>query len=219
MLLAGCGFIGQTHVEIEWVDFLQMNDKKYHRAYHLELAGPLGDKIGETKFKIADNIHNPEYRSKNGDSAYLKPGTELFSVKNKKDLIAVKNKEAINGYSIYSLEEPYGSGNFTDFPVEGAVKAEVYQEIAYNQYDLLRTITDKSELKHLLEMLSSGRPGEPVAYDDSNENIKSYAIVLYTSDPVCWRYSILTDGTVYTWSPWESEILPDEIQSILHSEP
>ena len=70
------------HAIIEWVDFIHTNGEMYQRAYQLEIADQslVGDIMGEITFKIADHVHDPEYQSKNGDAAYLEPGTEFYSI-------------------------------------------------------------------------------------------------------------------------------------------
>src|SRR5690606_10416658 len=85
VFLSGCGPVPglpQQHIEIEWVDFLHIQDEKYNRIYQLEVANELfiGNEIGEVTFKMADHVHNVNYHSKNGDAAYLEKGTKLYSI-------------------------------------------------------------------------------------------------------------------------------------------
>src|SRR3954465_11272913 len=102
IILAGCKSspFGQNAV-IDWVDFIKWNGKMYDGIYSGVLADEqyIGEKLGEVKFKVADNVSNPEYKTKNGDAAFHEKGSEIFTIKGHPDLLAVKSSRAINGYS------------------------------------------------------------------------------------------------------------------------
>lgn len=72
-----------VHVEISWVDFIRFNDIMYVRK-----VVPLDSFAEEdlkyydkTKRKLADNVDDLNYRSKNGDSAFLEEETPVYSIK------------------------------------------------------------------------------------------------------------------------------------------
>ena len=84
LLLIGCGTAGSgcSTVAIDWVDFIQVGSTQY-------LAGPatislqesdLGPVFAHVKFKVADNVCDPDYRPKDGDAAFLEPGTPIYQV-------------------------------------------------------------------------------------------------------------------------------------------
>lgn len=82
--LAGCQFPGSgqghgcSNVQIDWVDFVQIGSTHY-------VAGPgspttlqdadLGSVVTHVKFKVDGNVCDPNYRPKDGDAAFLEPGT------------------------------------------------------------------------------------------------------------------------------------------------
>ena len=74
---------GCSNVQIDWVDFIEVGTTQY-------LAGPgapttlsesdLGPVVAHVKFKVADNICDPNYKPKDGDAAFLDPGTPIYQV-------------------------------------------------------------------------------------------------------------------------------------------
>jgi hypothetical protein len=66
---------------IDWVDFIKFNDIMYHRETQSVSVNESNlSPYDEIKFKIADNVNNPAYKSKNGDAAYLEKGTQVYSI-------------------------------------------------------------------------------------------------------------------------------------------
>ena len=68
---------------IDWVDFIQVGATQY-------VAGPgadvviqeneLGRVYAHVKFKLSGNVCDPNYRPKDGDAAFLDPGTAIYEV-------------------------------------------------------------------------------------------------------------------------------------------
>jgi hypothetical protein len=90
LLLVGCMSIptpnfGQRTVSIiDWVDFVKFNGVTY-MASHLDVgraleAADLGPEFAKVQFKLADNVNDPEYQSKDGDAAFLEAGTLVYTV-------------------------------------------------------------------------------------------------------------------------------------------
>ena len=87
VLLSGCQFAGSTqgcsNVQIDWVDFIQVGSTQY-------VAGPsastvvqdsdLGPVVTRVKFKVAGHVCDPNYKPKDGDAAFLEPGTPVYAV-------------------------------------------------------------------------------------------------------------------------------------------
>ncbi len=75
----------KSGIEIDWVDFIVLNDINYHRAYldnyKLE-KDKVGKVIGKVEFTVANNIYNPKYKVKNGDAAFLEKGTKIYKLEN-----------------------------------------------------------------------------------------------------------------------------------------
>lgn len=87
LLVAGCQLPGTSsscNVQIEWVNFIQIASTQY-------VAGPeaptivhesdLGPVYAEVKFKVSGNVCDPNYRIKDGDAAFLDPGTPVYQIK------------------------------------------------------------------------------------------------------------------------------------------
>lgn len=107
ILLISMGYIfrfdrfGMT--KIDWVDCVQINNKKYGSSYNrtpIE-ASLVGKRIGKVKFNVSESVSNPSYRFRNGDATFLEVGTEIYSLPSETNAIAVKIGEQ---YYIYKSE-------------------------------------------------------------------------------------------------------------------
>ena len=86
VLLSACGLPGvggQCSSQIDWVDFVQIGSTQY-------LAGlegsptlqetDLGPVFAHVRYKVSGNVCDPSYRPKDGDAAFLDPGTPIYQV-------------------------------------------------------------------------------------------------------------------------------------------
>jgi hypothetical protein len=71
-------------VAIDWVNFVQVGSTQYVSGT-LSTAqlqeGDLGPVYTHVKFKLSENVCDPSYRPKDGDAAFLEPGTPVYQVK------------------------------------------------------------------------------------------------------------------------------------------
>lgn len=87
LLTAACQLPGSSsscHAQIDWVNFIQVGSTQY-------VAGPqsptdlpesdLAPVYAHVKFKVSGNICDPAYRLKDGDAAFLDPGTPIYQVR------------------------------------------------------------------------------------------------------------------------------------------
>lgn len=87
LLLASCQVLGSEASctkQIDWVDFIQVGSTQY-------VAGPglttilqeadLGPVHAQVKFKVSGNVCDESYKLKDGDAAFLEPGTNVYEVK------------------------------------------------------------------------------------------------------------------------------------------
>ena len=85
LVLAGCQLPGNAHgpgctnVQIDWVDFVQIGSTQYVGTAHLQEAD-LGPVLTHVKFKVDGNVCDAAYRPKDGDAAFLDPGTPMYQV-------------------------------------------------------------------------------------------------------------------------------------------
>jgi len=87
LLLTACQLPGSAKdcstVQIDWVDFIQIGSTQY-------VAGPeatttlqesdLGPVVGHVTLKVAGTVCDRNYRPKDGDAAFLEPGTPIYQV-------------------------------------------------------------------------------------------------------------------------------------------
>jgi hypothetical protein len=86
LLIAACQLPGSPSTckaQIDWVNFVEIGSNQY-------VAGPqspgvlqeadLGPVYATVKFKVDGNVCDPNYRLKDGDAAFLEPGTPVYEV-------------------------------------------------------------------------------------------------------------------------------------------
>ncbi|MCJ8009648.1 hypothetical protein ACFFF5_17720 [Lederbergia wuyishanensis] len=214
-LLTGCTPFINNNVIIDWVDFLHFNGEKYLGS-QLEIADSkfIGGKIGKIKKKLDDNVKNPNYKSKNGDAAFLPVGTNLYEVINEPNLIAVRDKNSINGYKIYSKTD-YKS-DFYSINKDEVVKIQIFDEVSYDQFILRKAINNKKDIGKFIDILQSGNPDSSVVFDYADPKMSSYVVLVYTSESVAKKIPLFFDGEKYFWHHRDSEVLPKEVEEILN---
>jgi hypothetical protein len=86
LFMAACRLPGSPptcNAMIDWVNFVQVGSTHY-------VAGPqsptvlketdLGPVYAKVKFKVSGNVCDPNYRLKDGDAAFLDPGSPIYQV-------------------------------------------------------------------------------------------------------------------------------------------
>jgi len=73
----------KSAVIIDWVNFIKFNDITYLGGRDVQATFTEEDLyyFNEIKFKVADNVNNPNYQSKHGDAAFLEKGTLIYSIR------------------------------------------------------------------------------------------------------------------------------------------
>lgn len=84
LVLTACSSGGNFNAIIDWVDFVMLENIQYTGVH--SGSGQLEDSsveaaIGEVKFNVSENVHDPGYKLKNGDAAFLTKGTKLHKIK------------------------------------------------------------------------------------------------------------------------------------------
>jgi hypothetical protein len=81
---ASCRGHRQTcNAMIDWVDFVQVGSTQYVAGLQSPTVlaeSQLGPEFARVKFKVSGNVCDPKYRVKDGDAAFLEPGTPIYQV-------------------------------------------------------------------------------------------------------------------------------------------
>jgi hypothetical protein len=87
LLAGGCQLPGAQQgcnsIAIDWVNFIEVGSTQYlwGTVSTTELQeSDLGPVYAQVKFKVSDNVCDPGYRPKDGDAAFLEPGTPIYQV-------------------------------------------------------------------------------------------------------------------------------------------
>jgi hypothetical protein len=106
LLAAACQLPGSSsgcHAQIDWVNFIQVGSTQF-------VAGPqsptvlqesdLGPVYAHVKFKVSGKVCDPSYRLKDGDAAFLDPGTPIYQVNGQSPAVelAARFRGQIVGY-------------------------------------------------------------------------------------------------------------------------
>ncbi|KOS68897.1 hypothetical protein AEA09_10315 [Lysinibacillus contaminans] len=219
VLLAGCrsNILGGQTI-IGWVDFIKWDGKEYIAINTGALADEqyVGKQLGTVQFKVADNVTNPSYKTKDGDAAFHEKGTEIYAVEGEGDMIAVKDEQAINGYRIYYESESTDyTWHFKDLPVDEVKKVEIYEAYTLEGSNRIADIINTEDVARFLDILKNSKEDESFQPNTDNGDPLYYEIVLFTDESVAYKYNVQFDGTTYFWSPWDTAILSNEIKQFI----
>jgi hypothetical protein len=85
--MAACQLPGQStcgNTMIDWVNFIQVGSTQYVAGVQPDKTlqdGSLGSPVAYVKFKVNGNVCDPHYKLKDGDAAFLEPGTPIYEIK------------------------------------------------------------------------------------------------------------------------------------------
>jgi hypothetical protein len=87
LIFAGACQLPGSHAtcnaSIDWVNFVVVGSIQYvagPATPSVLLASDLGPVYAHVKFKVSGNVCDPSYRVKDGDAAFLDPGTPIYQV-------------------------------------------------------------------------------------------------------------------------------------------
>lgn len=224
LALAGCrgNPLVRANVSIDWVDFVKWDGRSYEAMYNRALTDPsdIGPGVGEVKFKLEGNVHTPGYRSKNGDAAYLEPGTVLYELKSRPDrsILAVRDDKAIGGYALYADPEKQTGypWHFKDIPKGKVTLVEIYR---YGPDDepAMTNLLEGEKAAAFVNLLERSAASESYSPAPGGPDPEMFTVVLSAGGTVGFQYHLFHDDKSYYWSPWDTVPLPGEIGSYLNS--
>src|ERR1700682_4606352 len=88
LFMAACAMPGSSttcsNTSIDWVNFIQVGSTQYVAGAASPPAvlqeSDLGPVYTHVKFNVSRNVGDPAYRLKDGDAAFLDPGTPVYQV-------------------------------------------------------------------------------------------------------------------------------------------
>lgn len=86
LLISACQLPGSTstcNAQIDWVNFVEVGSTQYvagPESPSVLQASDLGPVYAHVKFKISGHVCDSNYRLKDGDAAFLDPGTPVYQV-------------------------------------------------------------------------------------------------------------------------------------------
>lgn len=219
LFLTGCRSTPfDSHSIIDWVDFIKWNGEEYNGIYTGALADEkyIGEKLGTVNFRVADHVTNPSYKIKDGDAAFHEKGTEIFAIHGHPDLIAVKSDRAINGYQVYfSRDDGDYRWHFKDMPINKVNRIELYHLYTPKGDQKIAELNDADDIRQFLQLLTDSKENPNFHPNTEKGDPDYYEFILYTDEPVAYKYSLQYDGHTFYWSPWDTNILSEEIGAFI----
>lgn len=86
-LAAGCSWApwNRPRVQIDWIDFIKWKGILYESVPAPQgrpiTEADVGQEHGQVKFQVAGNVDDPGYKNRDGDAAFLAPGTKIYQMK------------------------------------------------------------------------------------------------------------------------------------------
>jgi len=221
LLITGCShmktnpFGGQT--AIDWVDFVRLGDRHYSNEYGTILADPslvTGEVVGTVKFKVADAVTNPGYRTRSGDAAFLPKGTKLYRIEGytPDEAIAARDETRIGGYRLYFEDGIRG---------QMALQYNALPKDRIERIDLIRsgeTVPYRSlknaEKDAFVKLLEAGTEEQPSSAAGAPDPVYR-SVVFYTDGPLAFVCALVDDGLAVYLTPDRTLRIKDEVRSLI----
>ncbi|MEK0315325.1 hypothetical protein [Cohnella sp. 56] len=222
LLLSGCSHMAHNpfmgHADIDWVDFVKLGKDSYTSEYETVLADPAlvtDEVVGTVKFKVADVVTNPNYRTKPGDAAFLPKGTKLFRIQGyaPDEAIAAEDKTHIGGYRVYVEDGQRDrlSLSYMRLPKDSIERVALFDSQETEPY---RTLIG-DEKNAFIRLLDSGT--DVSGYSPVNRSGDGFSrmMVFYTDSPFALGCFLFDDGTQVYFSPDGIRLIDDDIRELI----
>ncbi len=203
---------------ISWTDFIKLHNITYQGLENTILSDSklINKRIATVGFMVSTAVTNHDFKTRNGDAAFWKKGTPIYSIKglSDKEFIAVADKKSINGYRIYYNERLDYEWHYRDIPKDKITEIGLYryyrdESESFWVNDLIRTINEKENINKFISLLDSGTIEKG---HKNNDTPSYYKIALHTGEIISYEHLIIDDLVNFYWFPWEKEILHEEIK-------
>lgn len=217
LVLVGCtkDWNPLRHTIIDWVDFVQLDGITYEGMHEVVLSDPdlvTAEVAGKVKFYVDEHVTNPNYKTKDGDAAFLKEGTALYVVQglDPEEYLAVEDETKINGYKLYGkldLAQLWGESFEKLIPAQ-VRKIEVYE--GYDGNRLIKTL-EGEEVLGLMKLLADGVQDEQYSPSVSEGDPDYTRLVFHHGGPILPLYAVMKDDHHYYWYPDRLALLSYEV--------
>ena len=187
--LAGCGSqtggpgssSGGQNVSIDWVNFIRFNGITYlatsmrpQDGLPVSQLGPVFDTV---QFKLDGNVHDPNYHAKDGDSAFLEAGTQIYIVKGYKPVFRLAAHFAghIQLYEVDTNPQAHTGADLLDI---GGKVLFIGLNSSQDGTTQLGAIKDTHEITSLVNMILAS----PVDTNRTGQGTMTYFIVFHLQD-------------------------------------
>ena len=102
LALSGCGQKPMTL--IDWVDFVKLNEITYIATPFIVSENQIESEVSKTKYNVSESVHDPNYKTKDGDAAFLPVGTPIYKLKDYKSEYRILAKKE-NKLVIYEVSD------------------------------------------------------------------------------------------------------------------
>jgi hypothetical protein len=190
------------NTKIDWVDFLKLNGVSYTASFHgvLTDSTKLGKVIGKVGFQVSDNVHDPQYVTKDGDAAFLAQGTDIHAIDGYPDheIVAVADNHAIGGFKLYIADDKRKTVEIT---FEEAVKHEIVEVGLYPSKGNVKPMIELKDGSQLFLISMFQRTVQEKSIDVKlGENLIDYSFVIDSGKAIGYADTIYKDGNNYYWN-------------------
>jgi hypothetical protein len=177
----GPGSSGGQNVKIDWVNFIRFNGITYLATSMSSQDGlpasQLGPVFNTVKFKLDGNVRDPNYQMKDGDSAFLAAGTQVYTVKGYKSAfrLAAHFAGRIQLYEVDTNSQAHTGADLLDIGNKVLFIGIVSSQDGVTQ---VGAIKDPREITSLVNMVLAS----PVNTNRIDQGTMTYFIAFHLQD-------------------------------------
>lgn len=221
LFLCGCSHLKTIPFEgntvIDWVDFVRLGERDYSSEYGTVLADPslvTDEVVGTVKFKVADVVTNPRYRTKSGDAAFLPKGTKLYRIEgySADKAIAARDEKRIGGYRLYFEDGIRGQMalQYDTLPKDRIARIDLIRSGDIVPYRSLVNV----EKDAFMGLLASGVEAAPTSAAGEPDPVYT-SVVFYMDGPFAFVCTLMDDGLNVYFMPGSTLRMEGEVRRLI----